>query len=455
MGINVALDGPSGAGKSTIAKKIAAKLGFVYVDTGALYRSIAYYVINNGGDVKNTEQVIGMLPQVDVKLEYRNKAQCVILCGEDVSDRIRTPEISMGASAVSAIPAVREFLFDLQRSIAAENDIIMDGRDIGTVVLPNADVKIFLTASAEERANRRFKELQEKGDPSTYEEVLADINQRDYNDTHREIAPLKKADDAIEVDSTSLTLDETVDEIARIIEEKTGAAPKKPKPPREKKERKPLLDFSDIPPVKRGKKLNPVKLFFYNVLRYIVIFLLKCWYNLKFEGTENVPRDGSNIFASNHRSMLDPVLVELQCRVPNSFMAKEELFQKNKAFVGLIKFWGAFPIARGKGDMDAIKLSFEKLEEGRNLLIFPEGTRSHDGKVGRGKTGVALIAAVAQCPVIPVGINFEGKLKFRKKIVVRFGKPIRPEQLKVTTPGPKELKLLRTTIMDSITELVH
>ena len=449
MGINVALDGPSGAGKSTIAKKIAAKLGFVYVDTGALYRSIAYYVINNGGDVKNTEQVISMLPGVDVKLKYKRKAQCVILCGEDVSDKIRTPEISMGASAVSAVPEVREFLFDLQRSIAAENDIIMDGRDIGTVVLPNADVKIFLTASAEERANRRFKELQEKGDPSTYEEVLKDINQRDYNDTHREIAPLKKADDAIEVDSTSMTLDETVDAITAIIEEKTGARPP------EKKERKPLLDFTDYPPVKRGKKLNPVKLFFYNLLRYIVIFLLKCWYNLKFEGVENVPKDGSNIFASNHRSMLDPVLVELQCRVPNSFMAKEELFEKGKFFVGLIKFWGAFPVARGKGDTDAIKLSVEKLESGRNLLIFPEGTRSYDGKVGRGKTGVALIAAVAQCPVIPVGINFEGKLKFRKKIVVRFGKPIRPEQLKVTTPGPKELKLLKSTIMDSIIELVH
>ena len=130
-------------------------------------------------------------------------------------------------------------------------------------------------------------------------------------------------------------------------------------------------------------------------------------------------------------------------------------FQTNKFFVWLIKVFGAFPVSRGKGDMGAINMSFEKLNSGRNLVIFPEGTRSLDGKVGRGKTGVALIAAVAQCPVIPVGINFEGKLKFRRKIVVRFGKPIDPEQLKVTTPGPKELKLLRTTIMDSITELVH
>ncbi len=449
MGINVALDGPSGAGKSTIAKKIAALLGFVYVDTGALYRSIAYYVINNGGDVKDPEQVISMLPGIDVKLKYRRKAQCVILCGEDVSDKIRTPEISMGASAVSAIPAVREFLFDLQRSIAAENDIIMDGRDIGTVVLPDADVKIFLTASAEERANRRFKELQEKGDPSTYEEVLADINQRDYNDTHREIAPLRKAEDAVEVDSTSLTLDETAEAIAAIIEEKTGAKPK------EKKERKPLLDFSGIEPVKRGKKLNPVKLFFYNLLRYVVLFIFHCWYNLKFEGKENLPKGGSNIFASNHRSMLDPVLMSLPNRIPNSFMAKEELFEGNKAFVLLIKAFGAFPVSRGKGDMTAITTSIEKLEQGRNLVIFPEGTRSLDGKVGKGKTGVALIAALAQVPVIPVGINFEGKLKFRRKIIVRFGKPIDPEQLRITQAGPKELKLLKSTVMDSIIELVR
>lgn len=197
MGINIALDGPSGAGKSTIARKAAEKMNYIYVDTGALYRSIACYVIGKGIAPDSSEEIIPLLGEIDVKLEYKDGAQQVILNGENVSDKIRTPEISMGASKVSAIPEVREFLFGLQKNIAAENNIIMDGRDIGTVVLPNADVKIFLTASAEERANRRFKELQEKGDSSTYDEVLADIKQRDYNDTHRETAPLKKADDAV------------------------------------------------------------------------------------------------------------------------------------------------------------------------------------------------------------------------------------------------------------------
>lgn len=450
MGINIALDGPSGAGKSTIAKRLAQRMGYVYVDTGALYRSIAYYVISKGADPTDSMQVCPLLGEIDVKLVYENGSQRVVLNGEDVSDKIRTPEISMGASGVSAIPAVREFLFELQKSIARENDIIMDGRDIGTVVLPDADVKVFLTATAEERANRRFKELQEKGDASTYEQVLEDIKQRDYNDTHREIAPLKKAEDAVEVDSTNLSLSEAVEAIYKITEEKISSQKKS----NVQKKHEPK-EIAQIRPVKRGKKLNPVRMFLYSVLRPIVRFIYKCWFNLSFEGTENIPKDGSNIFASNHRSYSDPVFIALPTRVPLSYMAKEELFKQNIFFTWLIRFFGAFPVTRGKGDTAAIDTSVEKLEMGRNLVVFPEGTRSKDGKVGKGKTGVALIAAMAQVPVIPVGINFEGKLKFRRKVVVRFGKPIRPEELAVTSVSPKELKMLKTKIMNAITELVY
>lgn len=448
MGINVALDGPSGAGKSTIAKMLAKRLRYVYVDTGALYRSIAYYVISKGADPKSEEAVVPLLNEVNVKLTYADGAQHVMLNDEDVSDKIRTPEISMGASAVSAIPAVREFLFSLQQNIAKENNIIMDGRDIGTVVLPDADVKIFLTATAEERANRRFKELSEKGDCSTYEEVLNDIIQRDYNDTHREIAPLKKADDAVEVDSTNLNLEQAVEEIYRIITEKTSGTSKI-----EKKHS--LKGLPKAEPVKRGKKLSPIRMFLYKILGIIVMAIFKIYYNLSFEGRENIPKDGSNIFASNHRSYTDPVLIALPTRVPCSFMAKEELFKQNIFFKWLITAFGAFPVTRGKGDTAAIDLSMEKLNMGRNLVIFPEGTRSKDGTVGKGKTGVALIAALAQVPVIPVGINFEGKLKFRKKIVVRFGKPISAEELNITSANPRELKTLKNKIMEEIKELVY
>jgi len=215
--INIAIDGPAGAGKSTIAKMVSRKLGYIYVDTGALYRTIALFITeNNFPDDKIEES----LPKADVSLRFIDGAQRVFLGDRDVSGLIRTPEISMAASRTSAIPAVRAYLFGTQQKIARENNVIMDGRDIGTVVLPNADVKIFLTASAEERANRRYKELAEKPDCPTYEEILADIIKRDYQDMHRETAPLKQAEDAVLVDTTHLNLEESADAIISVINEK-------------------------------------------------------------------------------------------------------------------------------------------------------------------------------------------------------------------------------------------
>lgn len=218
--INIAIDGPAGAGKSTIAKAAAKALGFIYVDTGALYRAVAYFMLSHRIDVNKEDKVASYLCDVVPELKYIDGVQHVFLNGEDVSDKIRTPEVSMGASAVSAIPRVRDFLFDLQKKIAAENNVVMDGRDIGTVVLPNADVKIYLTASAEERARRRHKELTEKGENVSFEEVLADVNKRDYNDTHREVAPLKQAEDAILCDTTNVDLQGTIDMLINIINEK-------------------------------------------------------------------------------------------------------------------------------------------------------------------------------------------------------------------------------------------
>ena len=215
--INVAIDGPAGAGKSTIAKACAKELGFIYVDTGALYRAVALNALRNG--VLNDEKgIVEMLKETTVELKFdETNTQRVFLNGKDVSDLIRTPEISMGASNVSKIPQVREFLLELQRSIARENNVIMDGRDIATVVLPDANVKIFLFASAECRAERRYKELIEKGESVTYDEVLADVNARDYQDSHREIAPLKPTKDSVMADTSLLTLDESIELIKSII----------------------------------------------------------------------------------------------------------------------------------------------------------------------------------------------------------------------------------------------
>lgn len=215
--INIAIDGPAGAGKSTIAKMVSAKLGYIYVDTGALYRTIALFITEN--DIPD-EDIETSLEKADVSLRFIDGAQRVFLGDRDVSDLIRTPEISMAASRTSAIPAVRKYLFGTQQKIAAENNVIMDGRDIGTVVLPNADVKIFLTASAEERANRRFKELSEKPNCPCYEEILSDIIERDRQDMTREVSPLKQAEDAVLVDTTELNLEESAEAIIKVINEK-------------------------------------------------------------------------------------------------------------------------------------------------------------------------------------------------------------------------------------------
>lgn len=220
MGINIAIDGPAGAGKSTIARMASLKLGYIYVDTGALYRTVALFVIKNGIEVSNCEGVVSLLGKFSIEIKFIEKEQHVFLNNEDVSAQIRASEISNAASVVSAIPEVRDYLFDLQLNLAKENNVIMDGRDIGTVVLPNADVKIFLSADPNERALRRFNELKLKPNHPTFEKVLQDIIERDFNDSNREIAPLKCADDAVLLDTTYLSIEDSVKELVKIINNK-------------------------------------------------------------------------------------------------------------------------------------------------------------------------------------------------------------------------------------------
>jgi cytidylate kinase len=215
--ISVAIDGPAGAGKSTLARRLAADFGYIYVDTGAMFRTIGLYALRAGKEPKDNEAVDALLPNITLEFAFIEGEQHIYLNGEDVSTAIRTEEVGMAASAVGANPAVRAFLLEMQRDMARTQNILMDGRDIGTVVLPNATVKIFLTASAEARAQRRAKELAEKGQPADFATVLADIRQRDYQDSHRAVAPLKQADDAILVDTSSIGLQESFDLLKRTI----------------------------------------------------------------------------------------------------------------------------------------------------------------------------------------------------------------------------------------------
>ena len=219
--ISVAIDGPSGAGKSTLARAAAGRLGYVYVDTGAIYRTIGYHILNAGIDPNNGAAVAAELPELRVEMRYgADGLQRMYLNGEDVTDAIRLPEVSRYASDVSAHPAVRDYLLEMQRQLAREHSVIMDGRDIGTVVLPEAQVKVFLTASAEARAQRRVRELEQRGTPQPYAQVLEEIRQRDYNDTHRAAAPLRQAEDAVVLDTTDLNFQESEEALLCIIRKK-------------------------------------------------------------------------------------------------------------------------------------------------------------------------------------------------------------------------------------------
>ena len=218
--VAIAIDGPSGAGKSTIAKLLAKELGFIYLDTGAIYRTVGLYVFRKNIDPADEAQIVSVLPELNIELTYKDGVQCMFLNGEDVSKAIREHIISSYASKVSAHPAVRAFLLETQRDYAKKNNVIMDGRDIGTVVLPNATIKIFLTASSEDRAQRRFDELREKGQDVEFDTVLSDIKERDFNDSNRAAAPLKAADDAIVVDTSGNTLEQSVELLRNIIKER-------------------------------------------------------------------------------------------------------------------------------------------------------------------------------------------------------------------------------------------
>lgn len=221
MCIAVAIDGPAGAGKSSVAKAVGKQLGLLYVDTGALYRTVGLAALRKGVDPSSKAEVEALLKEISVEMDFsETSGQVVLLNGEDVTGLIRTPEVSMTASDISAIPIVREYLLGLQRNIAKTKNVIMDGRDIGTVVLPDAQVKIFLTASPESRAERRYKELVEKGEKTTVKDVLRDVIKRDYNDTNRKAAPLRPAEDSVLVDTTNLDFDGSVEAVAKIIRER-------------------------------------------------------------------------------------------------------------------------------------------------------------------------------------------------------------------------------------------
>lgn len=419
--IRIAIDGPGGAGKSSVAKAVAKELGIIYVDTGALYRTIGLYMLNSGIDPSDADGVTNALGSFTLELTFIDGRQVVLLNGVDVGDTIRTPAVSMAASAVSAIGSVREYLLNTQREIARKNSVIMDGRDIGTVILPKAEVKIFLTASPEARAKRRHSELVAKGVDITYEQVLSEMNERDKNDSTRELAPCVKADDAILLDNSNFTAEQTVKKVLKIVK-------------------------------KTQKKL---KWNFYAKAKIVVAPIYRFFMRVKAVGTKNVPAEGGIVLCANHISAADVVTIGAVCPRQLACVAKKEIF--NVPILGRIcRALGAIKVDRGANDIGAIKASVSAAMDGRVLTIFPQGHRYPGVNPATTPThnGAALIAYHAKCDVVPVAINVKnGKYGFLKRLEVVFGKPIKYSELGFTSGGREEYAAATKIIFDEVVKL--
>lgn len=418
--IRIAIDGPGGAGKSSVAKAVSRALGIIYVDTGALYRNIGLYMLDNQIDTKDAETVVPALKDISIELKFEDGRQVILLNGVDRGDEIRTPAASMAASNVSAIPAVRDFLLDLQRSIAKKNSVVMDGRDIGTVILPDAEVKIFLTASAKARAQRRFKELQAKGSDVSYEQVYNEMVERDRNDSTRSVAPCVPAEDAVYLDNSNLNQEETVDAILKIIKKKT-------------------------------KDTTPL----YQVLKAIVSPIYRLLFNVRVIGKENVPTEGGVLLCPNHLAAVDVISIGAVCPRQVTCIAKKELFSI-PVLGGLIKALGAVKIDRGGADVGAIKAAVASIEKGKTVVIFPQGHRCPGVNLASTQIrhGAGLIAYYAKCDVVPVCINIKGgKYSLFRRTEIIYGKPIKYSELGFTGGGRDEYAAATEKIFSRVIEL--
>lgn len=418
--IRIAIDGPGGAGKSSVAKAVSKALGIIYVDTGAMYRNIGVYILDNGIDTADTSAVTSALENIKLELKFENGRQVILLNGVDRGDDIRTPAASMAASAVSAIPAVRNFLLDMQRNTAKKNSVIMDGRDIGTVILPDAELKIFLTASAKARAERRYKELVAKGSNVTFDQVYNEMVERDKNDSTRDVAPCVKAKDAVLLNNSKMTEVETVEAILKLVRKKT-------------------------------KDTTPL----YSALKVIVTPIYRLLFNVHVKGKENVPNTGGVLLCPNHIGAIDVISIGVVCPRQLTFIAKKELFSI-PVLGWLIKALGAVKIDRGGSDVGAIKTAVSTIQDGKTVSIFPQGHRFPGVNPATTpiRHGAGLIAYHAKCDVVPVCIQLKkGKYSLFRRTDIIYGKPIKYSELGFSEGGRDEYARATEIIYNSIVSL--
>lgn len=399
----IAIDGPSGTGKSTVAKGVAKKLGFTFFDTGAMYRSMAWWVAKVGIDPTDELAVNRELPHFRYEIQTdAHGARKYFVNGTDVTEAIRSPEISSLASKISTYPDVRKTLVKIQREFGREQNAVFEGRDMGTVVFPEANVKIFLTANPTIRADRRYRELLTKfpdlEKSLTYDQILTDLEKRDHSDTTRTISPLKKAVDAVLIDTSELLAEEVIEKVVQIAKCKGTATASKG--------------------------------FFYGLIYWTARAYLRLFYRLKIYGLSHFSK-GSAVIAANHASLLDPPIVSVSCPEEVHFLAKESLFRV-PVLGSLIRKLNSHPVSRNAADAASFRLIIDLLQSGHKVILFPEGNRTPDGHLQPIQRGLAFLVMKARCAIQPVYVHGTFKIwptgqkipKLWGRLSCVFGSPI-------------------------------
>lgn len=428
MSFIVAIDGPAGTGKGTMAEILSKKYNLLNIDTGAMYRCVTLEMLNKNIGLNDTEKIAEMLKTIKIDMKTENDKQKVFLNGQDVTEQIRGKEVSSNVSPVSSIKEIRLAMAGLQRKMAQGKDVIMEGRDIGTVVFPTADVKIYLDGNVEVRAQRRFKQNIEKGIEMTYEEVLESIKKRDKNDMEKEMGALKVAPGATVIDTSNMTVKQEEKSISKIIDKRL-------------KEKKNEEKIYKIRPETTWKKVER------SIIKKLIYAFYRVLFRIEKVNEENVPMEGPIIICANHLNYWDAVGLVTATKRRINFIAKEDLF--NNGFLNWIAHvFDVIPIKRGMRDMEAMKRCLSSLKKGIALGIFPEGTRKGLEKGAKVQNGAAYMALKTKAKVVPVGI--QGTFRPFTKVTLNYGEPIDFSKYDSKNPEKDNLDQATKEIIDNI-----
>lgn len=433
MSFIVAIDGPAGTGKGTMATILSKKYNLVNIDTGATYRCVTLAMLNKDVSLDDEDGIADILKNIEIELLNEKRKQKVLLNGEDVTEKIRSKEVSANVSPVSSIKQVRLAMGGLQRKMAQGKDVIMEGRDIGTVIFPNADVKIYLDANVEVRAKRRLKQNEEKGIKMSYEEVLENIKKRDKNDMEKEMGALKVADDAVVIDGSDMSIKEEARAISKVIDAKLKA----------KKEQEKIYW---VRPETTWKKIERA------TIKGILHAFYKIVFRIEKVNEANLPMEGPVIVCANHLNTWDAIGLVTASKRRIRFIAKEELFH-NKFLNWFAHVFDVIPVKRGMRDVEAMKMNLTALKNGEALGLFPEGTRKGLAKGTKVQNGAAYMALKTKVKVVPVGI--QGTFKPFTKVKLNYGTPIDFTNYEPKNPEKEDIEKATKEIMDSIIMLTN